>query len=385
MSNKNICLISRSIYPHPISKHIQNMQTFEGWLRYWNNVVIISQCHSKEVRKSQYKNIFGVLLPLVSNKYINVIYFTFFGLFKIKQISAKYDFDIYQASDAGGAILALIASKIYGKKFIFEVQGDIFNYPSHVGGKIHSSLVKFFSEVIVKKADYIRIVSPFLYEPLDRFGINREKIFLVPPRCDSKLFSEKNVAEDKPVILCKYQYNLLFVGNLLIAKGVDILLEAFALIVKKNPNIGLIFIGDGEEKLRLESRAKELGINEKVFLLGRVEYNFIPTYMYYSDILILPSIEEGVGRVLLEAMSMNLPIIASDVGGIPFVIDDKKTGLLFEVGKIDSLIENTLFLLNNSTFSKDMVKVAHKKFIDNYEYEVSMQKFLCMYKSILKN
>ena len=385
MSNKNICLISRSIYPHPISKHIQNMQTFEGWLRYWNNVVIISQCHSKEVRKSQYKNIFGVLLPLVSNKYINVIYFTFFGLFKIKQISAKYDFDIYQASDAGGAILGLIASKIYGKKFIFEVQGDIFNYPSHVGGKIHSSLVKFFSEVIVKKADYIRIVSPFLYEPLDRFGINREKIFLVPPRCDSKLFSEKNVAEDKPVILCKYQYNLLFVGNLLIAKGVDILLEAFALIVKKNPNIGLIFIGDGEEKLRLESRAKELGINEKVFLLGRVEYNFIPTYMYYSDILILPSIEEGVGRVLLEAMSMNLPIIASDVGGIPFVIDDKKTGLLFEVGKIDSLIENTLFLLNNSTFSKDMVKVAHKKFIDNYEYEVSMQKFLCMYKSILKN
>ena len=385
MSNKNICLISRSIYPHPISKHTQNMQTFEGWLRYWNHVVIISQCHSKEVRKSQYKNIFGVLLPLVSNKYINVIYFTFFGLFKIKQISAKYDFDIYQASDAGGAILGLIASKIYGKKFIFEVQGDIFNYPSHVGGKVHSSLVKFFSEVIVKKADYIRIVSPFLYEPLDRFGINREKIFLVPPRCDSKLFSDKNVAKDKPIILCKYPYNLLFVGNLLIAKGVDILLEAFALIVKKNPNIGLIFIGDGEEKLRLESRAKELGINEKVFLLGRVEYNLIPTYMYYSDILILPSIEEGVGRVLLEAMSMNLPIIASDVGGIPFVIDDKKTGLLFEVGKIDSLKEKTLFLLNNSTFSKDMVKVAHKKFIDNYEYEVSMQKFLCMYKSILKN
>jgi len=383
MSDKNICLISRSIYPHPISKHTQNMQTFEGWLRYWNNVVIVSQCHSKEIRISQHKDIYGVLLPVITNKYLNVAYFTFLGLFKIKQLNAKYDFDIYQASDAGGAILALIASKIYGKKFVFEVQGDIFNYPSHVGGKVHSSLVKFFSEMIVKKADYIRIVSPFLYEPLDRFGINRDKIFLVPPRCDSTLFSEKNVTKDKPETLCKNQYNLLFVGNLLIAKGVDILLEAFALIVRENPNIGLIFVGDGEEKSRLETRAKELSIDEKVFLLGRVEYNLIPTFMHYADILILPSIEEGVGRVLLEAMSLNLPIVASNVGGIPLVIDNNKDGLLFEVGEIESLKEKVLFLLNDADFSKEMTIVAHQKFLENYEYEVSMKKFLNMYKSIL--
>ena len=360
------------------------MQTFEGWLRHWNNVVIVSQCHSKEIRISQHKGIYGVLLPVITNKYLNVAYFTFLGLFKIKKLNAKYDFDIYQASDAGGAILALIASKIYGKKFVFEVQGDIFDYPSHVGGKVHSSLVKFFSEMIVKKADYIRIVSPFLYEPLDRFGINREKIFLVPPRCDSALFSEKNVAKDKPETLCKNQYNLLFVGNLLIAKGVDILLEAFALIVRENPDIGLILVGDGEEKSRLEARAKELGIDEKVFLLGRVEYNLIPTFMHYADILVLPSIEEGVGRVLLEAMSLNLPIVASNVGGIPLVIDDNKDGLLFEVGDVESLKEKVLFLLNNTNFSKRMTKAAHQKFLENYEYEVSMKKFLNMYKSILE-
>jgi glycosyltransferase involved in cell wall biosynthesis len=238
--------------------------------------------------------------------------------------------------------------------------------------------------MIVKKADYIRIVSPFLYEPLDRFGINREKIFLVPPRCDSALFSEKNVAKDKPEILCKNQYNLLFVGNLLIAKGVDILLEAFALIVRENSDIGLIFVGDGEEKSRLETRAKELGIDEKVFLLGRVEYNLIPTFMHYADILILPSIEEGVGRVLLEAMSLNLPIVASNVGGIPLVIDNNKDGLLFEVGEIESLKEKVLFLLNDAAFSKEMTIVAHQKFLENYEYEVSMKKFLNMYKSILE-
>lgn len=384
MSDRNICLISRSLYPHPISRHTQNMKTFEGWSRIWTNVIVVSQCQSNETHVSRHKNIHGVLLPLIKNKYFNVIYFTIIGLFRIRLLHRQYDFDIYQASDAGGAILALIASKIYGKKFIFEVQGDIFDYPSQVGGKLHSSLVKWFSKMIVKKADYIRIVSPFLYEPLDRFNIDRERVFLVPPRCDSVLFSEKNVEKDKPEVLCKNQYNLLFVGNLLIAKGVDILLEAFALIAKENSNIGLIFIGDGEEKTRLEIRAKELGVDKKVSLLGRVKYNSIPTFMHYADVLILPSIEEGVGRVLLEAMSLDLPIIASNVGGIPLVVENNKDGMLFEVGDIESLKEKALFLLGNTVFSEKITKAAHQKFLENYEYEVSMEKFLDMYKTILK-
>ena len=83
-NNKNIkaiCLISRSIYPHPISKHSQNMQTFQGWLRFWGDIVIVSQNNSKATQTSQYKNIYGVLIPFISNKYLNVIYFTFTGIF----------------------------------------------------------------------------------------------------------------------------------------------------------------------------------------------------------------------------------------------------------------------------------------------------------------
>ena len=193
-----------------------------------------------------------------------------------------------------------------------------------------------------------------------------------------KILTNKNPKEFKD-----NKYNLLFVGNLLIAKGVDILLEAFALIQKENSDIGLIFVGEGEEKERLLSRSKELGINEKVIFYGRVEYEEIPTMMHYSDILILPSIEEGVGRVILEAMSMKLPVIASNIGGIPLVIDDLKDGLLFKVGDINALTKHVLFLINNKKFSDNMTKTAHQKFITNYEYEVSINMFLDMYKSIL--
>ena len=381
MSIKSICLISRSSYPFPISKHTQNMQTFEGWSRFWDNIVVLSQSQSNIKKESTHNKIYGVLLPLLSNKYLNVIYFTIFGIFEINRLFKKYNFEVFQASDAGGATLAFLASKIYNKKFIFEIQGDIFDYPS--SNKIHSSLVKFFSRFLAKRADFIRIVSPFLYSPLDELDIERKKIFLIPPRCDSNLFNIHNIDHQKHKKLTQYKYNILFVGNLIFAKGVDILLEAFALIEKEYSDIGLIYVGDGEEKSRLINRSIELGIDKKVMLVGRVEYKSIPSIMYYSDILVLPSREEGVGRVILEAMAMRLPVIASNVGGIPLVIDNHKDGILFEPGDVYELKNHVLFLINNKDFSDTITTNAHQKFIDNYEYEISINMFLNMYKSIL--
>ena len=311
------------------------------------------------------------------------MHFTFFGLFEIHRLFKKYNFEVFQASDAGGATLALLASKIYKKKFIFEIQGDIFDYPSSNGNKIHSSLVKFFSRFLAKRADYIRIVSPFLYDPLDVLGVDRKKIFLIPPRCDSKLFNKKNIDPQKPKPLAQNKFNILFVGNLIFAKGVDILLEAFALIEKEYSDIGLIYVGDGEEEARLISRSSVLGLDKKVMFFGRVEYNSIPSIMHYSDILILPSREEGVGRVILEAMAMKLPVIASNVGGIPLVIESQKDGILFESEDVHELKNHILFLINNKDFSDNITTNAYQKFIDNYEYEVSINMFLSMYKSIL--
>ena len=115
-----------------------------------------------------------------------------------------------------------------------------------------------------------------------------------------------------------------------------------------------------------------------------MEYDLVPSLMHYSDILILPSIEEGVGRVILEAMAMELPVIASNVGGIPLVIENQKDGLLFEVGDINTLKKHVLFLINNKSFSNNMSNLAYQKYISNYEYEVSMNKFLNMYRSIIK-
>jgi glycosyltransferase involved in cell wall biosynthesis len=383
MTTKSICLISRSIYPHPVSKHSQNMQTFEGWLRFWDNVVIIAQNNSTDLKTSLHKKILGVLIPMISNKYLNVINFTLLGILQINKLNKKYSFEVFQASDAGGAFLALIASKIYKKKFIFEIQGDIFEYPSQKGSRLHSIFVKFFSKFLAKKAHYIRIVSPFLYQYMDKLNIDSSRIFLVPPRCDSNLFNYENIRLHKPPGLINSNYNLLFVGNLIYAKGVDVLLEAFALFEKEYPGITLSYVGDGVEKLKLFNRAKELGVEKKVIFFGRLEYQLIPDLMHYSDMLVLPSREEGVGRVIIEAMAMKLPVVASNVGGIPLLIDNSVDGLLFDSEDVINLKCQILRLIEDKDLSNNIIDSAYQKFINNYEYEVSIKKFIKMYKTIL--
>ena len=79
---------------------------------------------------------------------------------------------------------------------------------------------------------------------------------------------------------------------------------------------------------------------------------------------------------------MKLPVIASNVGGIPLVIDNDENGLLFEVGDINAIKSHVLFLINNKVYTDNITSSAYLKFKNNYDYEVSMNKFLDMYKNI---
>lgn len=237
----------------------------------------------------------------------------------------------------------------------------------------------------MKRADHIRIISPFLYSSLDKIGVDRKKVFLVPPRCDSKLFNKKRVSGQYYKDIDKNKKNLLFIGNLTRAKGVDILLEGFSIVNKKNNKINLIIVGQGEEENNLRRQADKLNISNHVHFLGRISNNQIPLVMNSVDLFILPSREEGMGRVLLESMAMELPIIASNVGGIPLLLNNNEEGLLFDVGDTKQLSKNILMLLFDNLLKESLTKNANKKFLDNYEYEVSMKMYINMYKNIFES
>ena len=122
---------------------------------------------------------------------------------------------------------------------------------------------------------------------------------------------------------------IISVGRLSPEKGQTGLLEAFAALSSEHDAIELLIVGDGPDRDLLEARANELGVTNKVMFAGRCSEHDTLAHIARSDILVLSSFMEGLPIVLIEAMAIGTPVVASRVAGIPELVDDGKTGLLF--------------------------------------------------------
>ncbi len=121
---------------------------------------------------------------------------------------------------------------------------------------------------------------------------------------------------------------LLFVGNLKPVKGIDRLIHAFA--KTQSPELRLVVLGGGSEKLRLEELAGHLGVGNRIEFLGPQPHDKIPRWMRAADALCLFSRNEGLPNVVLEALAAGTPVITTAVGGIPEVVIADKNGFLID-------------------------------------------------------
>jgi N-acetyl-alpha-D-glucosaminyl L-malate synthase BshA len=139
--------------------------------------------------------------------------------------------------------------------------------------------------------------------------------------------------------------------------------SVFARIAKELP-ARLLLIGDGPERSAAEYLAKRMGIGDRVECLGKQEnvHELLPL----ADLMLMPSEMESFGLAALEAMACHVPTIATRVGGVPELIDDGKSGLLFEVGDIAGMSESAIELLSDSTRLDEMAAAARRTAQDRF-------------------
>jgi glycosyltransferase involved in cell wall biosynthesis len=125
------------------------------------------------------------------------------------------------------------------------------------------------------------------------------------------------------------------VGWLLPIKGPMVLLKAMADVWQTHPQIRLFYVGKGELEAGLRTEALRMGLSDRVTFLGWRDD--IPEIMQILDVFVLPSLNEGMGRVLVEAMAAGKPVVASNTGGIPDLVKDGQNGFLVEPGDVDGL------------------------------------------------
>lgn len=201
---------------------------------------------------------------------------------------------------------------------------------------------------------------------------------------------------------------LLFVGRLSPEKGLHILLEAFAQVVKRYPRVRLNVVGpegvapidfvvgaSSDEKIKslaplysgnyLEFLKGRLSpeVADRVHFTGFVPHSSLKDYFEEADILLNPSFGESFGRSLIEAMAWALPVIATKTGGMPEIVEDGRTGLLVESGDVSALTEAILRLLEDEPLRMSMGQAGRERVEKLFSWEAVSENLLARYNEVM--
>jgi len=237
----------------------------------------------------------------------------------------------------------------------------------------------------INKSDVVTCVSEDLKKvTMELFDIRRE-IEVIPNFIDKTKYSSSFTDCQRSLMAREDERIITHISNFRKVKRIDDVINIFHRISQKVP-ARLIMVGEGPEKENAELLCEQLGIKEQVLFLGNS--NEIDRILCFSDLFLLPSEFESFGLAALEAMINKVAVISSNAGGIPEVNKHGITGFLSNVGDIDDMVKNALYILEDdeilNTFKENAFKVALKFDITNILplYEAVYEK---AYKANYKN
>ena len=171
------------------------------------------------------------------------------------------------------------------------------------------------------------------------------------------------------------------VGRLAHVKDYKTLLEAFRLAINDKKDVKLVFVGDGEEKESLEGYSRTLGISDNTIFMGFRQD--VADIVSSFDIFLLSSLTEGISVALLEAMSLSVPAIVTDVGGNPEVVVDSETGILVPPKDPQKMAEAIRRILKNPDMAKKMGQAGRKRVEEKFSLDRMAREYEAIYEECL--
>ena len=274
----------------------------------------------------------------------------------------RHNIDMLHAHDAKGVHWAYIHKLLYQTPYIITRR-----VPQDVGENYFKKLIYSGSECNV-------CISNSIKNALDIYDYG---LSIVIPDSSSGF-----VVDDKKVDEIKNRY----AGSTIIGhvgalvdkhKGQTVLIEAARQLNEKYENLVFIFLGEGVDKVFLQENASDI---DNIHFLGFK--NNVADYIAALDIFAFPSINEGLGSVLLDVMDFNVPIVASNVDGIPDIVEHEVSGLLFEVGDSEALSRSISRLIDDPFFSKEIASRS-KNMSSRYSPIKIAEEYLKLYQRCL--
>jgi GalNAc-alpha-(1->4)-GalNAc-alpha-(1->3)-diNAcBac-PP-undecaprenol alpha-1,4-N-acetyl-D-galactosaminyltransferase len=238
---------------------------------------------------------------------------------------------------------------------------------------LHSyGLTQAHSQVLRAIRCRVIATSPSVARHWQQQGLSAEQIHILPNPYDGEL---NDLIVEKPV-----EKKLVYVGRLESGKGLHCLLQAFAILLKREGDFTLSLIGEGSLKDDLQQYSQQLGVNTRVNFMGYI--HDAKQRLAEFDALVFPSQQEGFGRVLLEAMAARLPIIATKVPGIIDIIKSHDNGVLVAYDQPQQLADAILALFQNTLLRNKLIERGYQTVRQGFSTENYYQQLYPIYESL---
>lgn len=294
----------------------------------------------------------------------------------LKQEIRKFAPDIVHAHFASSYGLLGALSGFH--PFIVSVWGsDIFDFPQR--SFLYREIIKFN----LKKADKILSTSKIMAIETRKF--TNKEVEITPFGIDLKKFYKKSAVETKNTFEINEKDIVIGTIKLLELKyGVNFLIHAFAEIAHKYPEkpLKLFIVGDGSEMASLKDLSLSLRIAEKVVFSGMIAHNLVPDYLNLFDVFAALSIEESFGVAIVEAQACEIPVVVSDAGGLPEVVEDGITGFVVKRKNAIEAAKALEKLVLNEELRIKMGTEGRKRVEKLYNWDNNVEQMIEIYEQI---
>lgn len=241
-------------------------------------------------------------------------------------------------------------------------------------------MTKLVLKYNLKKADCILSTSYAMKEETQKY--TSKNILITPFGVDLNIFKPVNLTLDDD----KKDIVIGIIKSLEAIYGIEFLIKAFATLKNKYKNLPLklLIVGDGSLRRELEELVENLDIKNLVYFTGRISYDKISKYHNMVDIAVYPSESESFGVAVIEAGACEKPVIVSNVGGLPEVVENGKTGFVVKYGDINAIVNALERLILDKQLRKNMGKNARKRIMKLYDWKNSVKLMLKIYENLVK-
>jgi len=283
---------------------------------------------------------------------------------------------ILHAHDYKTNVLALMLGRWYRIPAITTVHGY-----GLLGGRL-----KWYSRIdrwALRRMDHVIVVSEDLYSTLTEWGVRRSRCSLVENAIDTTQYSRTMPAPEAKRRLGLDPQRLVIgsVGRLVGEKAFDLLILVVDRLLRRGLDVELLIIGEGEERRQLEALINRLGHTDRIKLLG---YRADTLDLYQAmDVFVLNSRREAFPNVVLEALAMEVPVVATAVAGVPYIIESELNGLLVKPDDVEAMSASLTRLVCDAALRYRLAGAGRANVEERFSFEVRMQKVQQVYDRLL--